>query len=234
MPAEGGPPEGAVSDTVIDLSQVVETGMQIHPLHPATHVLPWASREVRGWATNTLFMSEHAGTHLDAPRHFFEGGRSVEELNLARLTGPAVALDVSSHWPRGLVKAADVEAALAGLELEEGDAVLLWTGTDRHHGTPAYLEDHPGISQGAATLLADRGVRLVGTDAPSIDHPEAEGFPAHHTLLPREVLIAENLAHLARVIARSEGRRFTLHTFPLRIRGGTGSPVRAVAVLDDR
>jgi kynurenine formamidase len=223
-----------MSDTVIDLSQVIETGMQLFPLHSPTHVIPWASREQHGWATNALFVNEHAGTHLDAPFHFLEEGRTVDEINLARLSGPAIVADVSHRWPKGHITSSDLEEATAALPIEDGDAVLLWTGADRHLGEPAYQTDYPGLTQGAATLLADRGARLVGTDAPSIDHPEAERFPVHHTLLPRNVLVVENLASLSRLIARADGRRFTLHTFPLRIRGGTGSPIRAVAVLDDR
>lgn len=221
-----------MSDSVIDLSQRIETGMQLFPLHSPTHVLPWAPRGQHGWATNALFMNEHAGTHLDAPCHFIEGGKTVEQINLARLTGPAVVVDLSHLWPKGHINAAHIEEATADLPIEDGDAVLLWTGTDRHLGKPAYLDSYPGLTRAAATLLVERGARLVGTDAPSIDHPEATDFPAHHTLLPHDVLVVENLANLSKLIVRADGGRFTLHTFPLRVAGGTGSPIRAVAVLD--
>ncbi len=217
---------------IVDLTQQVETGMQLFPLHSPTHVLPWAPRGQYGWATNALFINEHAGTHLDAPLHFIDGGEAVDEIDLARLTGPAMAIDLSSKWPKGLISAADIEAATTALPLVRGDALLIRTGADAVLGQPAYLTDYPGLAADGAELLADRGVRLVGTDAPSIDRAEAAAFPAHHALLPRGVLVVENLANLTELLKRAAGRRFTLHTFPLRITGGTGSPIRAVAVVD--
>ena len=103
-----------------------------------------------------------------------------------------------------------------------------------HLGEPEYFESHGGLAGDGAAWLVEQGVRLVGTDAASLDHPDDEEFPAHSGLLPKGVLVIENLANLAELIATAGGRRFALHTFPLKVAGGTGSPVRAVAVVDEQ
>lgn len=222
-----------MSTTIIDLSQDIETGMQLFPLHSPTHVVPWMPREQYGWATNALFLNEHAGTHLDAPFHFMADGQTIDHVALERLTGPAVALDFSTRWPKGTITAADLEEAMAVVTPHVGreDAVLLRTGAEDHLGEPAYLDAYPGLSADGAELLVARGVRLVGTDAASIDHPEASDFPAHHRLLPGGTFVVENLTNLGELLRLTRGLRFTLHTFPLRIKGGTGSPIRAVAIV---
>lgn len=217
---------------IVDLTQQIETGMQLFPLHSPTHVVPWAPRERYGWTTNALFLNEHAGTHLDAPFHFVEGGATIEQIDLAQLTGPALAIDLSVCWPKGWITAELIAEATAETPLDAGDALLIRTGAEDVLGQPAYLTDYPGLTEEAAQMLVERGVRLVGTDAPSIDQAEAAGFPAHHQLLPGGTLVVENAANLAELISVAAGTRFTLHTFPLKIGGGTGSPIRAVAVVD--
>ena len=218
--------------TVVDLSQEIFSGMQLFPLHSPTHVLPWSPRERYGWTSNALFINEHAGTHLDAPSHFVEGGATVDALDLSLLTGPAMVLDMSHRYPRGEITAADLEQATADTPLREGDAVLLWTGVDRYLGQREYLTNFPGLAVDGARMLVDLGVRLVGTDAAGIDPVEAALCPAHHVLLPAGTAVVENLANLSELLEVAGGQRFTLHTFPLKIRGGTGSPIRAVAVVE--
>jgi len=221
-----------VAGTIIDLTQEIFSGMQLFPLHSPTRVLPWSPRERYGWTSNALFINEHAGTHLDAPVHFVEGGASVDALDLSLLTGPAMVLDMSHLYPKGLIGADDLEQTTATAPVRAGDAVLLWTGVDRFLGQREYLSTYSGLSEDGARWLVDAGARLVGTDAAGIDQVEAAPCPAHHVLLPAGTLIVENLANLSQLLKLAAGRRFTLHTFPLKIRGGTGSPIRAVAVVE--
>jgi kynurenine formamidase len=102
--------------------------------------------------------------------------------------------------------------------------ILIRTGYDEKVGTPDWL-NHPGIDEECADYLASLGVNGVGTDAPSIDHPP---FPGHRKLLSRGVLIYENLTNLGKLL----GRVFEFIGIPLRIEGGSGSPVRALAILE--
>ena len=108
--------------------------------------------------------------------------------------------------------------------------LLLRTGTaDRVGGTPEYTSRYAGFDQSAADWLGDHDVKIFGVDSPSPDTPGDRTYPIHLFSRARGITHYENLANLAAVV----GRRFTFFGIPLRIRGGTGSPVRAVALLDD-
>jgi kynurenine formamidase len=108
-----------------------------------------------------------------------------------------------------------------------GDAVILWTGWEARRGRDIYLFENPGLDRRGAEELVRWGTSLVGVDTANIDHPEAGEFPAHHSLLKARVPIIENVANLADVRAST----FTLVALPLRLRGATGSPIRAVALV---
>jgi len=218
--------------TVIDLSQELVTGMQVFALHSPTHVLPWARREASGFQSEALFCNTHAGTHVDAPIHFLDDGASVDRIELERFFGPALVYDLSQLPARHHICRADLErCAQGGLAPESGDIVLLHTGIGAQLGTPSYLSDYAGLSEEGARYLVDRGVKAVGTDAAGIDAPDATSCPAHHVLLPRGIVVFENLANLDRLVQLAAGRRFTFHGLPLRIPGASGSPVRAMALL---
>lgn len=212
---------------VLDLSRPVEQGMPVYPGDAATRVEVSARHAEQGWGANTLFISEHAGTHLDAPFHLLPGGDTVERIPLERLTGPALVLDVSHRWPGQAINVED----LAGLALTPLDALVLRTGAGACASFEEAVARAPGLSERAARALADIGVRLVGTDAASIDLAQATDLPAHRQLLGAGVPVVENLTNLGRLIELTGGARFDLHTFPLRITGGSGSPVRAVAAI---
>ena len=189
----------------------------------------------------SLTVSEHGPTHVDALTHLdpTKDG-SIDELPLERFYGEAVGLDVSHVPPEEFVTASVLRAAAAdgGVTVQDGDAVTLHTGhrertygVDDHEKRYAYLHDYPGLDEEGMRWLAERGVTNVGIDAPSIDHAsamETKEYPAHDVCAEYEVLNTENMANLDAVA----GRRFTLAAFPLKIDGGTGSPIRPVAILE--
>jgi kynurenine formamidase len=108
--------------------------------------------------------------------------------------------------------------------------LLIRTGSaDRFGGTPEYTTQYPGLDESAAEWLGDHGVKIFGVDSPSPDNPADRIYPVHLFCRRNGVTHYENLANLQAVV----GRRFAFFGFPLRIRAGTGSPVRAVAMLDD-
>jgi arylformamidase len=214
--------------TLVDLSQPFSDGMFSQRLFPPVRVERCVRYEDRGVNVTCTSAAVHAGTHIDAPCHFVPDGLSVDQLDLTRVSGPAVGWAVS----RGAceeITAADLEACRP--RAEPGDIVLIRTGWDVHfHGDHEAYHRHPYLSVEAAAWLVERRAKLVALDVPTPDMPEAvrePGFdwPVHRLLLGAGVLVAEHLAHLERVA----GRRCTVFALPIPIVGSDGAPARIVA-----
>ena len=211
----------------IDLSQPFSGEMPYAESLPAPEFE--TVRDVAEDRINVQYYSAptHVATHVDAPRHFIEGGKTIDELPLDRFTGEGVVLDVSKEEPAEIT-VEDVETA-AGT-MQDGDIVLLYTGWEEKYGTPEY-NPHPWVAEDLAEWFVEQNVKLLGVDniTPDIPGPHRpEGwleFPVHRTLLGEGVLIAEHLCNLAPLA----GQRLEIQGFPIRIAGGDGAPARFVA-----
>jgi kynurenine formamidase len=198
-----------------------------------------------GWwyAANDFCAAEHGGTHLDAPIHFAAGRWTADEIPLDRLVGPAVVVDVSDRAARdrdALLRRADLERdeAVHG-RIPDGAVVLVRTGWDARWPDPArYLGSttpgdtahlhFPGVGADAAEWLTSaRRIRSIGIDTASIDHGPSRDFRAHRALTNANVPIFENLAGLGALPPRGA----TFVGLPMKIRGGSGGPLRAVALV---
>lgn len=172
-------------------------------------------------------VSTHVGTHVDAPLHFIEGGKSIEELPLERFTGDGVVVDVRRDEPEE-ISLEEVKSA-AG-EIRSNDVVVFYTGWAEKYGADDY-DPHPWLAAEVAEWLVEMDVKLIGIDTITPDLPgpmRPEGwddFPVHHTLLGNGVLIAEHLGNLEPLA----GRRVELQAFPIKMKGGDGAPTRFVA-----
>ncbi|HMQ35436.1 MAG TPA: cyclase family protein, partial [Chloroflexaceae bacterium] len=178
-----------------------------------------------------LMLCDHGPTHVDAlsPLDPRPEAPTSDRMPLETFFGPGTCLDVSHKPAHSYIGAEDLEAAAAGADLRPGDVLLLYTGTyDRHYGKPEYTSQYPGLDEGGSRWLLDRGVKVFGVDSPSPDNPISRTYPVHMMCREHGITHYENLCNLDRLV----GRRFTFFGFPLRIRGGTGSPVRAVAILE--
>jgi kynurenine formamidase len=187
--------------------------------------------------------SEHVGTHLDAPFHFAEGRWTTEQIPLAQTIGPGVIIDVRSKTAADrdyLLRVEDIK----GWERRHGRMpkaaiVLMYTGwgkywgdRKRYFGTdePGDADNlhFPGFSKEAAEFLTrQRGVKAVGLDTPSIDHGPSKDFIAHQILGGANIPIFENVAALDRLPAKGA----TIFALPMKIKGGSGAPLRIFAVL---
>ena len=187
--------------------------------------------------------SEHVGTHMDAPFHFAEGKWTAEQIPLSRLIGPGVVIDVS----RQAGKDADYTLQLGDLRAWEKahgriptDAILLirsgwgkfWGDRKRYFGTDAPGDTDnlhfPGLAKEAADFLVkQRRIKAVGIDTPSIDHGPSRDFITHQILGAANLAIFENVASLERVPAKGA----TVYAIPMKIKGGSGAPLRIFAVL---
>jgi len=117
----------------------------------------------------------------------------------------------------------------AGLEINKDDIVLLHTGHySRTHDTPNYVLDYTGLTEEAAEWLAKKGVVNIGVDTASIDHTDDPEFVGHKICGKFKITNTENLVNLDKVM----GKRFTYFGLPLKFRKGSGSPIRAIAILD--
>lgn len=226
---------------IVDLSREIFHRTQTHPSHPPVVMAVWNDHSEPKRAGNTTFtskalslaMSDHAGTHVDAPVHFDPrpGALSVDQVPLERFYTSGICLDLSHVPLRHAAAVPEMEAALeaSGQEIRRGDTVLLHMATnERLLGEPGYLHDFPGLALESVHWLADRGVGMFGVEAIS-PAPEGEpNFQAHLACAERGITHIECLANLDRLVGRG---RFRFIGFPLKIRGGTASPIRAVAIF---
>jgi cyclase len=196
-----------------------------------------------------LSASTHTGTHIDAPAHYGSAAsygtpRTIDQLPLDWFFRPGVVLDLTGIGV-GTAGAADLEAELdrVGYRPSPLDIVLLNTGAARHLGTQKFFTDFTGLDRSAVALLLDLGVRVIGTDAFSLDAPfgymiekyQRTGdkgvlWPAHLIGREREFCQIERLANLD-ALPRAHG--FTVNCFPIKIATAGAGWARAVAVLDD-
>lgn len=201
-----------------------------------------------GLAWEDLEVIPHAGTHVDAPWHYGptvggEPAKTIDEIPLEWCRGEAVVLDFRWKDPGEEISVADLEAALEDLDhaLSPGEIVLIQTGADELWGTPEYLTQFPGMSAAGTTFLAERGVKVIGTDAYGFDKPftvmgeryletgdEAELWPAHFAGREVEYCQIEKMANLD-ALPRRTG--IPLVAFPISIEGASGGWVRPVAFV---
>jgi kynurenine formamidase len=176
---------------------------------------------------------DHGPTHIDAVSHLSRkpDAESVDELALEKCITPAICLDVSDIPQKtqfGRKKIED-ELTKCGLDIRQGDTVLFYTGQyDRYYGKPEYMTDYPGLNREATEFILDRGCVNFGVDSASPDMWYDKSYPCHRVCAERGITHIENLCNLDKII----GKRFTFIGLPLKIREGTGSPIRAVAMLD--
>lgn len=235
--AAGWPPPASASDLrVVDLAQ---------PIHPS--MAAWRGSEravvevteldiphsVAGSRISGTHLQTpaHAGTHVDAARHFFPGGCSIDQYDVERFACRAVALDVrrGSGEPLGADELRELDPGIA-----PGDGVLLWFGWAARYEEPSYY-DHPYLTAGAAEYLLERQINVVGADTLTPDmpygrRPERFDFPVHVRLLGADVLVIENLGPGLSTLV---GRWFLLTFAPLQLQGGDASPIAPMAILTE-
>ena len=227
---------------IIDLSQEIFAGMPVFHGLPEVKITIHQSHEqldgitdsdVVSPAVNRLEFGEHTGTHVDAINHMAREfrGQSIDTMRLTMFYTEGICLDLSHKGLRDLIEVADLERALAeaGLEIKQGDTVLLYTdhyrrafGTDDWH-------NGPGISADAARWLGRQGIAAFGVEPAAPGVRGVSNKEVHHICGELSFTHYENMMNLRRLVGRG---RFRFIGLPLKIRGGTGSPVRAIAVFE--
>lgn len=212
---------------LIDLSHPLEHGQLNFPLDPKISVLPHNSVPAVGYNMTHISLATHQGTHLDAPFHFYDDGKTVDRMELEQFYGPATLVDLA---PGGYLDARTpltVEMFEAHADaFQPGARIIYRTGWDRMFGTLEYFADFPTLTLDAARWMIERRIRMLGMDTPT---PSTDWKECHLLLLDAavEILIVEGLTKLEQL-----PKHFTFIGFPLKITGRDGSPIRAVAVVE--
>ena len=192
--------------------------------------------------------AEHGGTHIDAPVHFAKGRNPVDQIPLEQLIGPGIVIDVTSQCeknPDYLITESDLmNWERRNGKMAAGAIVLLRTGFGKHYpnrksylgtderGAEAVARLHfPGLHPNAARWLTqNRRIKAIGLDTASIDYGQSKLFESHRTLFAKDIPAFENVANLDKLPSKG----FSVIALPMKIKGGSGGPLRIIAVISDR
>jgi kynurenine formamidase len=227
---------------IIDLSQEIFTGMPVFPGLPEVKITIHQSHEqldgitgsdIISPAVNRLELGEHTGTHVDAISHMARGHRaqSIDSMPLTMFYTEGICLDLSHKGLMELIEIDDLESAVskAELEIKRGDTVLLYTDHYRRaFGTDDWHKG-PGISVEAARWLGEQRIAAFGVEPAAPGVRGVSNKQVHRICGELGFTHYENMMNLYRLTGRG---RFRFIGLPLKIRGGTGSPVRAIAVFE--
>jgi len=213
---------------LIDLSHPLENGLPVFPGDPEICIKVFSTIEEKSCNLTHITMGSHQGTHLDAPYHFFDDGKTLDRIPLDRFYGPATLVDFAP----GADLAPGTKLSRRMFEehaeaFQPGARVIYRTGWYRMFGTERYFQDFPEITLDAAEWIASRRIGLLGMDTPT---PSSDFVPCHHILLAEdvEIVIVEGLTNLHLL-----PKNFTFIGFPLNVKGRDGSTIRAVAAVDE-
>jgi kynurenine formamidase len=237
---------------LIDLSMEVYQGMMTYPNVAKPVIVEMESYRDMARSIGTdqygvdeitnhclIVTGDHIGTHIDSWGHVNPTAPRAEGIPIDLCYGDGVVLDFTRKGPGDEITPADVEEAegkLGGYRIKPLDIVLLRTDAARRRFEKSYLTDHPGMTKEAVHWLLDRGVMVMGIDAIGFDPPVAKMFErrkfweAHRVMREREYYHLENLCNLDQIPV-SHG--FTVSVLPIKYRGASASPVRAVAIIED-
>ena len=228
---------------IIDLSQEIFTGMPVFPGLPEVNITIHQSHEqldgitdsdVVSPAVNRLEFGEHTGTHVDAINHMAREfrGQSIDTMPLKMFYTEGICLDLSHKGLRELIEIADLERALseAGHEIKRGDTVLLYTDHYRRAFRTEDWHKGPGVSIEAARWLGEQKIAAFGVEPAAPGVRGVSNKEVHRICGELGFTHYENMCNLHQLTGRG---RFRFIGLPLKIRGGTGSPVRAIAVFEE-
>jgi arylformamidase len=207
---------------IYDVSVPLSESTPTYPSDPGIEITPWSKLPESHANVSLLHFGAHSGTHVDAPAHFIEGGSKVEFLSLDNLIGPAEVVEVPAT-----ITVINQEF-VATLPLQNTQRILFKTRNSAFWNNPGegFRSDYTYLDSGAAKLLVEAGIRLVGIDYLSVEQFQSKKFETHLILLSHGVTILEGL-DLREITPGS----YELICLPLKIAGGSGDGAPARAVL---
>lgn len=212
---------------LIDLSYPLEHGQLNFPWDPKISVLPHNTVSSIGYNITEVSLSTHQGTHLDAPFHFYDDGKTIDQIQLDRFYGSTVLVDLAQSGYLEAKTPITVEMFEPHEnKFRQGAKIVYRTGWDRMFGQPEFFSDFPTLTLEATRWIAERKIGMLGMDTPT---PSTDWKECHLILLKEDVelVIVESLTNLDQL-----PDQFTFIGFPLNIKGRDGAPIRAVALVE--
>jgi len=205
---------------IIDLTHPLKDNITVYPgiIKPRFEVGNTIEKD--GFAELNMSMCTHTGTHIDAPSHIIKGAKSLDAFPVDKFIGRGIVIDCVKKKSIELDYLATYTDKINSIEF-----ILFYTGWQNKWNTPNYFDPFPTLTTEAVQWLLKFKLKALGFDAISVDAMQEETLPNHHLLLPKEVLIIENMTNLDQLI----GKEFELNCIPLLISAADGSPVRAFA-----
>ena len=205
---------------IVDLTMTLRDGMRGVAFEPARRI------EEDGWNAQTLRLYSHAGTHMDAPRHFDDAGATIDRVALEKCVGPARIVDLTPVEPREIITLDRLGRSAESIG--EGDRVLLRTGWSDDPDRADYRARFPRVGIELARWFAERRIALLGVDAPSVaDVNDREELTAvHRALLDGGIAIVEDLVNLGAL----RKNVVMLVALSLKVLDGDGAPARVIAI----
>lgn len=208
---------------VTDLTHIIHCDM---PVFPGTEqpILQRANTlEEHGFQEAKITMYSHTGTHIDAPAHMLSNGPYLDDLDIEHFIGKATILDFS-----------DTDIKLIAIDdlkpyedkIKKVQFIIIKTGWSKYWGDKKYFEAFLSLSEEAAKWLSGFNLKGIGIDAISIDHMNSTTFSVHKILMPKNIIIIENLTNLDSI----SSEYFILSVLPLKNKNADGSPVRAISI----
>jgi kynurenine formamidase len=208
---------------IIDLTHTLQNNITVYPgtLEPRFEIGNTIEKD--GFAELNMSMCTHTGTHMDAPCHIIAGTKSLDEFPLTKFIGRGVVIDCTK------VNAIELDVLRAyEKKIAQADFVLFYTGWQAKWNTPNYFDAFPVLTTEAVKWLLNFNLKALGFDAISVDAVANASLTNHNLLLPKEILIIENMTNLDKLINKD----FELNCIPLKIGKADGSPIRAFARLE--
>ena len=228
---------------IIDLSQEIYEGMPVYKDLPQVKITIHNTHEEwdgienpkkRTPAVHKLELGEHTGTHVDAINHMAQQyeGQSIDTMPLSMFYTEGICLDFSHKGLKELIEPNEIENACtkANLQIKKGDTVLIYTNHYRKNFNGKNWSNGPGITAESARWLGEKKISAFGVETMSPGVPKISNKEVHHICGELGFTHYENMINLHLLIGRG---RFRFIGLPLKIRGGTGSPVRAVAIFEN-
>jgi len=210
---------------VIDLTHTLHTGVPVYPGSKQARLVKVAGIGSDGFQETFLHMSAHTGTHIDCGRHFLINGSDTANSSPDSFFGKGVIIDCRNHTEINRISRSHLQTYED--RMRQTDFVLILTGWSRFWGDDRYFSEFLGLDLTAAQYLSGFRLKGIGIDGPSFDQFGSPDFPVHKQFLPIGMFLIENLTNLELLL----NREFLFSCFPLKIKEGDGSPVRAVGIV---